>query len=248
MTQITTITYSQSRFTLFCRDVVDASGHKHGADGKFGSGGSAKKKSKPEDKPKNSEDSATKPSNSTQEARVGIAKPVGDPEKFEKKHYSAWQSKLSASEKKAIEAYTGYAYEFINKALRNNTPLSPDETAIANDLDKALKKTSAPENFLAYRTVSPNVLAKLEVGKTLTDNGFMSTTLENGAFEPHDGGGRNNALIHLEIPKGTKGAAISELSKAKYEYEFLLPRGSKIKIHKIERVGKTTHVHATVVN
>jgi len=37
-----TLTCMQSGFTLSRRDVVDASGHKHGADGKFGSGGSAK--------------------------------------------------------------------------------------------------------------------------------------------------------------------------------------------------------------
>ena len=30
-------------FTIACRDVTDASGHKHGADGRFGSGGGTAK-------------------------------------------------------------------------------------------------------------------------------------------------------------------------------------------------------------
>lgn len=236
MTQVATITHRQSRFTLACRDVVDASGHKHAANGQFGSGGSAKAEDKPKKKLGNA---AEKP--------AAVGKPVNNPDEFEKKHYSKWQEGLSPIEKDAVKRYTGGSYYLINKALRDGTNFKkPEYATIANSLDAILAKTSAPETFETYRAVGPGVLDKLQIGKTFTDKGFLSTSLKLEAFTPTEGS--THAIMHITVPKGAKGAAISQLSEEQDEHEFLLPRNSKIVISAIKQNKGISHVYATVKN
>lgn len=158
--------------------------------------------------------------------------------------------KLNTSELKALEAYGEGSYELLNaygrygedsdkfKAVWKKYGNRDIETIRQqfNDVQSALGKFQLNEAIVVHRAirdisyitddVSVEGLKNLK-GKTITEGGFVSTSLAyQSKFE-----GRNPNAVHMELvlPKGTRGAYIDKFV-SKDEHEFLLGAGTKYTI------------------
>lgn len=129
-----------------------------------------------------------------------------------------WTESLSKENKAAIYSYTGTAYSNINARLRGlGKSFDPGNQECAIRIHQALSGASIPADCTVYRGVSSKALGMLRmlpdnmlVGKTFTDHGFMSTSLErNSAF-----GG--DMLLEVDVPKGAHGAYVGDISNGWY--------------------------------
>lgn len=144
-----------------------------------------------------------------------------------------WTESLSKENKAAIHSYTGTAYSNINARLRGlEKSFDPGNQECAIRIHQALSGASIPADCTVYRGVSSKALGMLRmlpdnmlVGKTFTDHGFMSTSLErNSAF-----GG--DMLLEVDVPKGAHGAYVGDISSAgHYESEVLFDAGQQMRI------------------
>lgn len=195
----------------------------------------------------------------TTEMYTGPAKAFGT-EKGAKEYFGdAWDKSLTDDETDAVKYYTGTGYLDINPKLRGGDNIDP-HSALGNmlqDLDSAIAKSELKEAITVYRYSDPTLFglpfnasvtgADLEhlIGATVTDNGFMSTSVLDSATDDF---GRIGFTITVPPGKG-KGAYIANISKYKGEQEFLLARSSNLKITEVSDYGTgTIFIHATVVD
>lgn len=177
--------------------------------------------------------------------------------------YQHWRKQINSSEKNEIEEYTGSAYVPINGVLRetSNPPSQVKDSylARADNISSAISKFELTENIVTYRGVNldafgllggDNIFSaetekgmKALVGTTFVDKGFMSTSaVKSSAFNSKD------AKISINVPKGKgRGAWVKPLSTYFYENEFLLQKGSGLKITKVEKVGGHWEIQADLV-
>ena len=149
-----------------------------------------------------------------------------------------WAESLSTEHKAAIHSYTGTAYSNINATMRGlEKQFDPGNHECAINIHQALSGASIPADCTVYRGVSSKALGmqrmlpdNMLVGKTFTDHGFMSTSLErNSAF-----GG--DMLLEVDVPKGSHGAYVGDISAAgHYESEVLFDAGQQMRITGVRR-------------
>lgn len=153
--------------------------------------------------------------------------------KLIKEHGKVWADSLPAEDKAAIHSYTGNGYININATLRGiEKQFEQGNYECAQKIHRALVSASIPSTCTVYRGVSSKALGMLRVlpdnmlvGKVISDKGFMSTSLErNSAFS-------NGMLLEIEVPKGSHGAYVGNISAAgHYESEVLFDAGQKMRI------------------
>ena len=177
---------------------------------------------------------------------------VAESDVWGKQHFSNWKSELTPEEKWAVEAYSGGGYENINGYLREkhqeDMSDAPGKTKqVLTGLDAALEKGRAPEPMTVFRGVRGDVddpeglvkrLIKLaKDGGTLEDKAYMSSSLSQKIgkeFGRNTRKGVESAIMEINVPKGAKGAYTDVLDLTG-EAEWLMPRGSKIKLTKAEQ-------------
>ncbi len=123
-------------------------------------------------------------------------------------------------------------------------------------IDSSLDKTSVPESFVAYRGVSLRNagidIKTAKPGDMFQDGGYGSTTLNQQVALNFAGGTERvrirteRTMMQIRIPKGAKGAMINKVSGSTGESEFLLPRGQKYRVVKIN--NKTLEMTVEVVS
>tara|TARA_Y100000310_G_scaffold315722_2_gene366578 strand:+ start:5862 stop:9002 length:3141 start_codon:yes stop_codon:yes gene_type:complete len=190
--------------------------------------------------------------------------------------------KVSFDEKDAIADYQMEGSDEVNNLLRKHGGIPKIKLPIgdpifgssksdvkiikhAQAIDRALAKTEMDGNLQVYRGINKTnkILGikniKNAVGKTLTDDGFMSTSVGRKEAENFAGRDDDSALIKIVIPKGHKAISMSELGMkpsnedfgmgdpddddeddflaAMYEseQEVLLPRRTALKITRVEK-------------
>lgn len=180
-----------------------------------------------------------------------------------KSSYGDWRKQINSSEKTEIEEYTGSAYVSINGVLRetSNPPSHVKDAylARADNISSALSKFELNDNIVVFRGVNLDAFGlsggddmfstatekgmKALIGTTFVDKGFMSTSaVKSAAFNSKD------ARISINVPKGKgRGAWVKPLSTYSYENEFLLQKGSGLKITKVEKVGGHWEIQADLV-
>ena len=163
---------------------------------------------------------------------------------------------LNPDHKNALKQYTENAFLDINSILRTGKrstyktrgtelfdPLSDKEIAsVTKAMDEAfaVKWSTTPSNISLTRGVDgDHPLAKalhagnLQVGTEVVDKGFMSTTIQPPSEwvweEPLEGEGPGAKMV-INCPKGTKGLYLEGLTSNKGEYEFLLNRGTRLRV------------------
>ena len=158
-------------------------------------------------------------------------------------HWNSWGGALSAAERRGVKSYTDYGFRELNDGLRGNPkpPPVPDKKLMAS-LDSALSKGKTPTAMVVHRGVSRDMLSKFKAGQAYVDKGYMSTSVDRGKAENF--GGKSGPLLRITVPKGASGAYVEKLSVFKGEKEFLIPRGQRLNITKIETVKGRKIVHA----
>lgn len=177
--------------------------------------------------------------------------------------YQQWRKQINSSEKKEIQGYTGSGYVPINGVLRETINPTPEaklaHLAEAKQISSAISKFELLDNIVVFRGVNLDAFGlsggddifstatekgmKALVGTTFVDKGFMSTSaVKSAAFNSKD------AKISINVPKGKgRGAWVKPLSTYSHENEFLLQKGSGLKITKVEKVGGHWEIQADLV-
>jgi hypothetical protein len=160
------------------------------------------------------------------------------------KRRTAFADRIPDHHKSAALKYSGSSYRPINSALREGK--MPDEadlvTAIA-DLDAmfASEHCLMTESVIAHRGVRGESMKKifgsLREGDEFSDKAYTSTAAVAGA----EFGG--DIKFQITIPKGARAAPIP--SHHETEYEYLLPRGARFKVTKVE---KNTYLDETTIH
>lgn len=148
----------------------------------------------------------------------------------------------------AIEMYTDTAYSSVNDML-NSLPTgipanqiqaqSVDDNlpSIVQSLDSALEKSSTPIDFVSFVSLNSGYnITDFKAGQTFRFKGFRSVTIDpnvalNFATKDDNNPRKKQAIIlQVSVKKGSKGMYLDDFSANPGEAEFLLPRGSSVKI------------------
>lgn len=149
---------------------------------------------------------------------------------------------MTDQDKQVLNHYTSPAYAPLNKALRGGKKLSPEAQQVVTNLDKAINDSVIPENLTLFRGLRGGkvreMMDSLLPGDTLTDNGFVSTSLAKHVASDQGAGGKKTTMV-IRAPKGANAAFPGEHSynakndqkgsKVDDALEAILPRGSQFK-------------------
>lgn len=154
-------------------------------------------------------------------AKVSNAKAHAANAQYNKmKEYAAHPT---AEQQSAIAKYSGNAYNALNEQLRHNQETGHNNKTV-KDLDSYLMNSTIPETVTVRRGVSGEYAKILKSiifeGTKFIDRGFVSTSAKD------DWNWGSGMTFEIEVPAGSKGAAIGKWSHHSHEMEVLLPRGS----------------------
>lgn len=151
----------------------------------------------------------------------------------------AGQTTWTREEIQEIENYMDFGFEGTNGKLRKAKGKVSDISdsyapGTIKTIDGAMRNKLTGNTNL-YRGIALD--GKIDVGTTLTDHGFISTTfLKDKAVDFSDSGkGTQRYVLKIKAKKGTKGilgAAVNPSRLAREEAEYILPRGKSFTVTK----------------
>lgn len=150
-----------------------------------------------------------------------------------------YAQRLTPDERKAVMAYMSENFKGINGSLRRGEKPGAVTAKRIRDLDSAVAKGTIERDATLYRgfhlgDTDPRSL----VGKTIRDQGFVSTS-ENAKLPLFMAASRKNGVYaRVKVPAGTPAGYLHKVqnrqSVSKYdgvpEREVLLPRGSNFRV------------------
>ena len=185
--------------------------------------------------------SELKTENETLQQSLGL--PTNAKERFYNQNvdYSKLPCDVRESELGAVGSWTRTDYTFINRYLRNDDKgVRSESIQNAEILKNMIDRNIVSEPFTVKRGTDFTAMNSLfgsdawkkegynVSGKIITDPGFFATTPDlHGGF----GGG---IQMYIDIPSGTKGVYLGDLSAAPDEKEFLLQCGTEFIVDRIE--------------
>lgn len=181
-------------------------------------------------------------------------------------------SKLSEEEIKELVDYTGGGCSIINDYLRKNSDSFSSSNKIIETIDSAIDKYGGlDEGMEIYRGLKLNGFSEASLtissllegvdtkdlnqvygvlqavkGQTFGDLGYMSTS--PSYFSSFAKNEDYNIVLDIFAKKGTKGAYIDQISGFyNYEREFLLARGTSLKIFDVLAPQKDALGHEKII-
>ncbi|BBX99010.1 hypothetical protein MLAC_43040 [Mycobacterium lacus] len=145
---------------------------------------------------------------------------------------------LTSADLSAFADYTGFGYQDLNSALRDNA-LDASQQARIDAIHKALEKLPVYEGAVVRGSdLPPEALAQYQPGEVITEDAFLSTTTNPAVAESPTFAGN----VEFRIVSKT-GRDISSVSVFPGEQEILFPAGTKFYV--IDRkvnpsTGRTT--------
>ena len=148
----------------------------------------------------------------------------------------------------AVEAYTGTDYMDINQKLYElPTGIKADQIQPEYDgdpipaqvaaLDSALKKMKTDHEFFSYVGLGTDYdITSFKPGSSMRFKGFRSTTINPNIALNYNSrvnksvSRQQTVMLQIKVPKGSNGMFVEDYSANPGESEFLLPRGSKVKV------------------
>lgn len=154
----------------------------------------------------------------------------------------------------AINIYTGSANLHFNNYLRYNKNIEDTNTLhLATKMIDKLPTYHIPDNIIVYRYISNWLLQTMcptyppKRGMIIQDKSFMSTTLIRKSVNSYRSGRKQNILLVISIPSGTKGTYVGHLRDTPPEYEVILAPNTQLRIdYKIPFCNQ--YFKCTVVN
>ena len=160
------------------------------------------------------------------------------------KKLEAWSqsnAELTPVEHAAIAHWQGAGYDKINSELRAGAE-SADVRERSKALDAAISKHTLPVDTVLERGLKVNnsnaKRLPFEVGATIRDPGFASTTVDDAVASKFSGSaapGEESVLIRIRAKAGTHLMPCGEFKEYAGERELLLPRGSRFRVASIEQ-------------
>ena len=156
-----------------------------------------------------------------------------------------------------IKGYTTTTYNYVNNGLRGprnaqHVVVSQDEpkfVEIRDGLDKAMNLSPAlSEPIQVFRGIPETYGDTLEIGKTYSDKGFSSVSLDKKIADGFSPYGTTRTTLRMTIPKGQKVFVPNLYGVGKKsEKELILPRSTPFKVTGIEinEFGKFIDVEVT---
>lgn len=160
--------------------------------------------------------------------------------KFFENNIGNYTVNMTEEQQKAIHSYTDNTYDFVNDMLRKGVR-SPDDSIHdrymrqIEDIKEAISTFKLEKPIQVFRVVDKRVFEGVDDyyslrGATITDKGFVSTSVLQGQFD-------NNKPIEfiINVPAGTgHGAYVDHISEYKgKEYEFLMQADSQFLITEV---------------
>lgn len=152
---------------------------------------------------------------------------------------------LSKAQEEAVKDYTGIYGKSVNSYMNGKkSNITEKEERIIETLHNTLNQTIVTKDSVLYRGGGLSVFGKDKrtilndpqkaVGRILTNNGFMSTSKTLQAAKSFSNPDYDKLILYvMDVPKGTKGLDIGELSILGYESEVLLQDHTRFKITKV---------------
>ena len=144
-----------------------------------------------------------------------------------------------AKDLNAVHEYCAYAYENINNIARYgaknfNKAGVKKYSAYIKSITSLLDKASFPLNATVYRATTPMLKEALTVGVggELTDNGFLSCTMDEDYAKTGVMSAIAGDYVRIQLPTGAKAGFIR--TSPGFEEEVLIQRGSTFRVVGIE--------------
>ncbi len=182
----------------------------------------------------------------------GSKKPLSNLEEAHEwgsKHFDSWVESLTESERSAIRQYTGDDYRKINNYLRGIADFLNDvESSVIDNIKSGLNKASVPYDIQVYRGTDLKPFKNLYkiddegkivvdslVGKTVKDNGFVSTAMVKESSFDH-----MNVSWEINVPKEANADYVGKISYIPTEAELLFNSEQEmvIKSVSVDNIGK----------
>ena len=138
----------------------------------------------------------------------------------------------SSQELEAIKTYTDRAYVDINSELNNLENIDNDELlGYVQNIDSALEKGKTPAPFNVFFVLDgEGVSQQLQPGMVIQVSGYRSTTINPDIVLQHSQQASIPIIMQVAVPVKSAGMYIEDYSVSPEEFEFVLPRGSTIRI------------------
>lgn len=139
----------------------------------------------------------------------------------------------------AIQFFIGGGYSEVNEKLATlpvaipSKDIQPDGPGddlpdIISALDSAIKKSRAPEEYIAYVGLDLDSTEGITPGKTFRFKSFRNASVNlQSVIDPEE---TKNFVLQIRVKKNARGLYTGELSETPEEGEILLPRGAKIEV------------------
>jgi hypothetical protein len=152
-------------------------------------------------------------------------------EKYNYLHDLHAEARYSAAQQEVLDRYQGTLYQDLNGWLRaGGEEIGPDPRLInaSSMMDSTMRPL--PERLTAFRGADLDA-GQFHPGAIITDEGYVSTTLNEGFATDWISGTENPVLFEIDAPAGTP-AALPEVSTS--EQELVLSRGSRFEVLRVE--------------
>ena len=140
---------------------------------------------------------------------------------------------LTDEEVAAVTGYAASAHRRLNACLRGEEAIDDEIKAVIALLDRAIAKSGVSGDLQLYRGVDGDVASwlapSLRAGVTLRDDAYMSTSASIGGasiFSSWPPG----LIFRIRLPAGARALDMRRFSAYPDEHEFLLPRGTELRI------------------
>ena len=143
----------------------------------------------------------------------------------------------------AIREFTSGAYRDINEKLSGLLTGIPAEEiqpegagdtfpSMIQSLDNALAKNQTQASFVVYSSLGMggSDIAQFKPNSTFAFKGYRPTTISLANALQYSQDEKNSVVLQIKVPAGSNGAYVDDYSASPGENEFVLPRGSKVRV------------------
>jgi hypothetical protein len=109
-------------------------------------------------------------------------------------------------------------------------------------LDQAVARSRFMSEGTVYRGIDGKALGDLKVGKVITDPAYLSTSHDAAYAASWPG----DTVMKIKVPAGQRALLVDAAVPGMGQGEILLPRGTSLKITKIQQIGDKRVVSATI--
>lgn len=155
-------------------------------------------------------------------------------------------------ESRAVKNYVNQGYRETNSGLR-----SGDESKADPALDRIISRNTIEQDATLYRVISSSALRGLKEGDAFEDKGYVSTTwhkdianrLATEGVDPKSGEAGGGHIVEIAVSKGQHAFEVEQYESGRdfgggSEKEYLLPRGMRFVVGKVDSEGRLTHIKA----